>query len=65
MFSNLVGAYTSVYLGGDCSKVFTCVVSGSGRQIRGFPRGLDVLSLLGYERAKELLNLTGDSNYKI
>ena len=64
MFSNLVGAYTDVYLGDkDCSEVFTCVISGAGRPIRGFPRGLDVMALLGSERAKELLNELDDSNY--
>ena len=64
MFSNLVGAYTDVYAGNkDCSEVFTCVISPAGRPIRGFPRGLDVMALIGSERAKELLRELDDSNY--
>jgi len=64
MFSNLVGAHTDVYAGNkDCSEVFTCVISPAGRPIRGFPRGLDVMALIGSERAKELLRELDDSNY--
>ncbi|UCC96264.1 MAG: DUF3160 domain-containing protein [Candidatus Omnitrophota bacterium] len=62
MFSNLVGTYTGVYLGKD--KPFTLVISGAGIPIRGFPRGLDVMALLGSERAKELLSELDDSHYK-
>jgi len=62
MFSNLVGAYTGVYLGEG--NPFTKVISGAGRAIRGFPRGLDVMALLGSERAKELLDELDDSNYQ-
>jgi hypothetical protein len=61
MFSNLVGAYTGVYMGDE--EPFTLVISGAGRPIRGFPRGLDVMALLGSSRAKELLNDLDDSNY--
>jgi len=65
IFSNLVGVYTDVYSGDKhCSQVFTCVISGAGRSIRGFPRGLDVMAMLGSKRAQELLNELGDSNYK-
>ena len=65
MFSNLVGAYTDIYSGNkDCGQVFTCVISGAGRPIRGFPRGLDVMALLGSDRAMELLASLDDSNYK-
>ena len=65
MFANLVGAYTDVYSGNkDCGQVFTCVISGAGRRIRGFPRGLDVMALLGSARARELLNRLDDSNYQ-
>ena len=64
MFSNLVGAYTDVYVGDKDPKPFTYVVSGAGRPIRGFPRGLDVMALLGSDRAKELLDELDDSNYK-
>ena len=64
MFSNLVGAYTDVYVGDKEPKPFTFVISGAGRPIRGFPRGLDVMALLNSERAKELLDELDDSNYK-
>ncbi|RZN37033.1 MAG: DUF3160 domain-containing protein [Methanophagales archaeon ANME-1-THS] len=64
MFSNLVGAYTDVYLGDREPKPFTYVLSGAGRPIRGFPRGLDVMALLGSERARVLLDELEDSNYK-
>lgn len=65
MFSNLVGAYTDVYIGDKEPKPFTFVISGAGRPIRGFPRGLDVMALLGSDRAKELLDELDDSNYKL
>lgn len=60
MFSNLVGAYTGAY-GGD-KNPFTMVASPRG-PIRGFPRGLDVMSLLGSKRATALLQELDDSNY--
>ncbi|HII00474.1 TPA: DUF3160 domain-containing protein [Methanosarcinaceae archaeon] len=69
MFSNLVGAYTGEYLGdagnqGDVEPPFTLVISGAGRPIRGFPRGLDVMALLGSERAVFWLDELDDSNYE-
>lgn len=64
MFHNLVGQYTDVYIGDKEPKPFTYVISGAGRPIRGFPRGLDVMALLGSERATELLDELDDSNYK-
>ena len=64
MFSQLVGQYTGVYLGDREPRPFTFVISGAGRPIRGFPRGLDVMALLGSDRARELLNELDDSNYE-
>jgi len=64
LFSNLVGAYTDVYMGDREPKPFTYVVSGAGRPIRGFPRGLDIMALLGSARARALLDELDDSNYK-
>jgi len=64
LFSNLVGAYTDVYTGTREPKPFTYVISGAGRPIRGFPRGLDVMALLGSARARALLDELDDSNYK-
>jgi hypothetical protein len=65
MFSNLVGPYTDVYVGNKEPKPFTFVISGAGDPIRGFPRGLDVMAILGSERARELLDELDDSNYKL
>jgi len=65
MFSNLVGPYTDVYVGNKEPKPFTLVISGLGEPIRGFPRGLDVMAILGSERARELLDELDDSNYKL
>jgi len=36
---------------------------GSGREVRGFPTGLDLMALLGSDRAKEILKQYGDTNY--
>lgn len=62
MFTNLVGAYTDVYQGDE--QPFTLVIDGAGRPVRGFPRGLDVMALLGSSRSRALLNELDDSNYK-
>jgi hypothetical protein len=63
MFTNLVGVYTDVYQG-DGKKPFTFIIDGAGRPVRGFPRGLDVMALLGSDRSRELLDELNDSNYK-
>ncbi len=64
MFSKLVGAYTGEYLGDAEPAPFTLVISGAGRPIRGFPRGLDVMALLGSKRAVYWLDELDDSNYE-
>ncbi len=66
VFSNMVGAYTGEYKGeytGGNETPFTLVISGAGRPIRGFPRGLDAMALLGSERAVYWLGELNDSNY--
>ena len=63
MFSNLVGAYTGEYQG-EKEEPFTFVISGAGRPIRGFPRGLDAMALLGSERAVYWLDELNDSSYE-
>ncbi len=63
MFTNLVGVYTDIYQG-DGKKPFTFIIDGAGRSVRGFPRGLDVMALLGSDRSRELLDELDDSNYK-
>ncbi len=63
MFSNLVGAYTGEYQG-EADAPFTLVISGAGRPIRGFPRGLDAMALLGSGRAVYWLDELNDSSYE-
>jgi len=63
VFSNLVGAYTGKYQG-EKEEPFTYVISGAGRPIRGFPRGLDTMALLGSERAVYWLDELNDSSYE-
>ncbi|MCG2821240.1 MAG: DUF3160 domain-containing protein, partial [Candidatus Atribacteria bacterium] len=35
----------------------------AAREVRGFPRGLDLMALLGSERAKKILESSGDTQY--
>lgn len=35
----------------------------AAREVRGFPRGLDLIALLGSERAKKILESSGDTHY--
>jgi len=63
VFSNMVGAYTGEYQG-EKEEPFTLVISGAGRPIRGFPRGLDAMALLGSERAVYWLGELNDSSYE-
>ncbi len=60
MFSNLVGPYTGSYQG--TQQPFTLVSSAVGG-VRGFPRGLDVMALLGSARARDILDGLDDTNY--
>jgi hypothetical protein len=66
VFSNLVGAYTGKYMGKytENETPFTLVISGAGRPIRGFPRGLDAMALLGSDRAVYWLAELNDSSYE-
>jgi hypothetical protein len=58
IFTNLVLLkYT-----GDTAP-FTAVITRNGT-IRGFPRGLDAMAVLGSNSARVLLDKLGDSNYK-
>ncbi|RLI86199.1 MAG: dTDP-glucose 4,6-dehydratase, partial [Candidatus Altiarchaeales archaeon] len=63
MFSNLVSPYVGMYTGKDCKNTFTCEFTDGG-PARTFPRGLDVMALLGSKRAKELLQELGDTEYE-
>jgi hypothetical protein len=61
MFQNLVFPNVDSPLGPE--KPFTWVMTDAG-PTRGFPRGLDVMALLGSKRARELLDELKDSNYE-
>lgn len=63
LFSNLVSPYVGMYAGDDCENTFTCEYTDGGPQ-RVFPRGLDVMSLLGSKRAGEILIELGDTEYE-
>ena len=63
MFSNLVSPFVGMYAGQNCAQTFTCKYTEAGPG-RCFPRGLDVMALLGSNRAKELLEKLGDTKYK-
>lgn len=58
MFQNLV---LLDYTGN--SNPFTMVMSEGG-PIRGFPKGLDIMALLGSQRARDILEKEGDTDYK-
>jgi hypothetical protein len=57
IFSNLVGME---YTGND--EPFT-MVSTSGGQIRGFPTSLDLFSVMGSDRAYDIMHKQGDTQY--
>jgi hypothetical protein len=62
-FSKLTGPYTNEYTGNQGQKPFTFVSSPSGND-RGFPRGLDVMALLGSKRAVYWLDQLNDSSFE-
>lgn len=63
LFSKIVFPYSGEYNGDKNKKPFTYVVSRVGKGVRGFPRGLDIMALLGSERAKKIIKELGDANY--
>ncbi len=63
MFSNLVSSSVGMYTGENCEQTFTCEMTIAG-PARCFPKGLDIMSLLGSERAKEILTELGDTEYE-
>jgi len=60
IFSQLVYDNVTSYLGEDTP--FTLVISDAG-PIRGFPRGLDVFSVLNFDEAEQILEEEGDAEY--
>ncbi len=61
MFQNLVFPAVGGYVGGD--EPFTMKMTALGLQ-RCFPRGLDVMAVLGSERAYDILKAEGDIEYR-
>ena len=60
MFQQLVYDKVDYYQGsGD---PFTLVLTPNG-PIRGFPRGLDIMTVLGSEKAEEIIRAEGDADY--
>ena len=62
MFQNLVFPRVEDYTGDLNNLPFTSVVSLAGI-VRGYPRGLDVMALLGSEQARAILIQEGDTDY--
>ena len=63
LFSKIVTPYSGEYTGTADKVPFTYVVTGMGRKVRGFPRGLDIMALLGSERAQQIIKDLGDADY--
>jgi hypothetical protein len=61
MFQNLVTPAVGMYVG--TGNPFTMKMTQLG-PIRGFPRGLDIMAVLGSERAYEILKREGDTEYQ-
>jgi len=61
MFQNLVFPAVGMYVGDG--EPFTMKITAFDRQ-RCFPRGLDVMAVLGSERAYEILKAEGDTEYQ-
>ena len=64
MFQNLVFPKVEDYTGDFNDLPFTSVITPVGI-LRGYPRGLDVMALLGSEQAKAILVQGGDTDYKL
>jgi hypothetical protein len=62
MFQNLVFSQVKDYTGDLNDLPFTSIVAPLGI-VRGYPRGLDVMALLGSEQAKDILIQEGDTDY--
>ena len=61
MFQNLVSPAVGMYVGDG--QPFTMKMTAGG-PARAFPRGLDVLAVLGSERAYQILKEEGDTEYE-
>ena len=61
MFQNLVSPAVGMYVGDG--QPFTMKMTAAG-PARAFPRGLDVMTVLGSERAYQILEEEGDTEYE-
>ncbi len=61
MFQQLVFPSTALFTGQG--QPFTLSI-GPGGPVRGFPRGLDVMSVMGSQRAADILEAAGDTDYE-
>jgi hypothetical protein len=61
MFQNLVAPKVGPFNG--TGSPFTMCVTQAGTEERCMPLGLDVMAVLGSERAKEIINERGDGDY--
>ncbi|MFC1635076.1 DUF3160 domain-containing protein [Planctomycetota bacterium] len=67
MFQNLIFPQVEDYTGDVNNLPFTSVKALTSMGIailRGYPRGLDVMALLGSDQAREILIQEGDTNYE-
>jgi len=62
VFNQLVFDRVGAYTGGD-PKPFTWV-NAQGLQVRGFPLGLDLLSVMGDSQAAAIIHAQGDDRYQ-
>jgi hypothetical protein len=63
LMASIVSPYSGEYTGKRDPRPFTWVKTPIGREVRGFPRGLDVMALLGSKRARTLTREQGDADY--
>ena len=65
MFQQLVFPSIGLFTGPIAGRPpFTWVDAGGVPPIRGFPRGLDVMAVLGSRHAEEILEAAGDTDYE-
>ncbi len=62
-FSKIVSPYSGEYIGKSANKPFTYVRTPGGREVRGFPMGLDIMALFGSDRAKQIIKDSGNADY--
>ncbi|MFC1789912.1 DUF3160 domain-containing protein [Patescibacteria group bacterium] len=63
IFSDIVSPYSGEYTGDPQNLPFTWVLTEMNRQVRGFPRGLDIMAIFGSKRAEEIISGLGDADY--